>query len=89
MKTFKFNTDRNSFWINYKESINYTVSSKSIEVDKVDVLVEAILLEFVHTSEDEKVKFRKHLSTWLNSMTDEDLNLEGVEMVRDFIYEMY
>jgi hypothetical protein len=53
MKTFKFNTDRNSFWINYKESINYTVSSKSIEVDKVDVLVEAILLEFVHTSEDE------------------------------------
>jgi len=52
-------------------------------------LVEAILLEFVHTSEDEKVKFRKYLSTWLNSMTDEDLNLEGVEMVRDFIYEMY
>ena len=78
-----------SFWISKHGSTSYTISAEPIESDIDLQLVDALLNEFVHSTEEEKVEFKSMLETWLDEMDDEDLEMGKVEKVRDLIYEMF
>ena len=80
---------KKSFYIDINESENFTRSASSIEVDKVDQLVENLLKEFDHSSDEEKNKYRPILKKWLSNMDEAVLHQADEQKTRDFIYEMF
>ena len=80
---------KKSFYTDINKSGNFTKSASNIEVDKVDQLVENLLKEFDHSSEEEKNKYRPLLKKWLSNMDEAVLHQADEQKTRDFIYEMF
>ncbi len=80
---------KKSYYIDINESKNFTKSASNVEVGKVDQLVENLLKEFEHSSEEEKNKYRPILKKWLSNMDEAILHQADEQKTRDFIYEMF
>ncbi len=78
-----------SYWVNTDDTKSYTRSAAPLEEPNTIKLIETILSEFEQTSPKEKERMKKRLEDWLLNSSENDLNLEQVGTVRDFIYEMF
>ncbi len=80
---------KQSFYIDINSKGSFTKPATAMEVNKVDQLVENLLSEFDHSTQEEKNKYRPILKKWLSNMDETVLHQADEQKTRDFIYEMF
>lgn len=85
----KYDYSPDSFYLTVKDEGAHTLSSKAIEEADTSSLIENLLNEFQHSSDEEKNRYRPILAVWFSSLDESILYQDDERKVRDLIYEMF
>lgn len=86
---FELDNSKSSFYVEENVNTEYIMPLKNIETKNNSILLNEIIEDFNHSSEEEIESYKPLLNDWLKKIDYKDYLTLEIEKIRHSIYEMF